>query len=209
MALKTFVKISNVTNLSDARYCAGMGVDLIGFSIDLDSDFYVSPEKAVEIAEWLAGVEFVAEFYGTDVNSLKSRIADYPVSYVEYCRPELTYEILALGYSTIFKVSVPDDFKEPEFSETIQFVGQQVDFVLLQGIGNFEDDGVVAELKRYCEQYSVILGGEFSSENILQLLEQIPAKGIALQGSEEIKPGFKDFDELADILETLEVDDLE
>ena len=152
MALKTFVKISNVTNLSDARYCAGMGVDLIGFSIDPDSDFYVSPEKAVEIAEWLAGVEFVAEFYGTDVNNLKSRIADYPISYVEYSRPELTYEILALGYSTIFKVSVPDDFKEPELSETIQFVGQQVDFVLLQGIGNFEDDGVVAELKRNCEQ---------------------------------------------------------
>ena len=26
MALQTIVKISNVTNLSDARYCAGMGV---------------------------------------------------------------------------------------------------------------------------------------------------------------------------------------
>ena len=25
MALKTFVKVGNISNLSDARYCAGMG----------------------------------------------------------------------------------------------------------------------------------------------------------------------------------------
>lgn len=34
MALKTFVKISGVNNLSDARYCAGMGVNQLGFNIE-------------------------------------------------------------------------------------------------------------------------------------------------------------------------------
>ena len=32
--LKTIVKVSEVNNLSDARYCAGMGVEYIGFSMD-------------------------------------------------------------------------------------------------------------------------------------------------------------------------------
>jgi phosphoribosylanthranilate isomerase len=31
MPLKTFVKVGCITNLSDARYCAGMGVDMLGF----------------------------------------------------------------------------------------------------------------------------------------------------------------------------------
>jgi len=31
--------------------------------------------------------------------------------------------------------------------------------------------------------------------------------GIALKGGEEITPGYKDFDELADILEKLELED--
>ena len=34
MGLKTLVKVSEVNNLSDARYCAGMGVEMIGFSLD-------------------------------------------------------------------------------------------------------------------------------------------------------------------------------
>ena len=32
MPLKTFVKVGNITNLSDARYCAGMGVDMLRIS---------------------------------------------------------------------------------------------------------------------------------------------------------------------------------
>ncbi len=34
MSLNTFVYIRDVDNLSDARYCAGMGVDMIGFRLD-------------------------------------------------------------------------------------------------------------------------------------------------------------------------------
>ena len=43
--LSTIVKISQVTNLSDAGYCAGMGVEMIGFMIDEDSESYVSAQK--------------------------------------------------------------------------------------------------------------------------------------------------------------------
>ena len=32
--LKTLIKVSNINNLSDARYCAGMGVEMLGFSMD-------------------------------------------------------------------------------------------------------------------------------------------------------------------------------
>ncbi len=37
MALKTIVKVGNITNLSDARYCAVMGVDMLGFCLNKQS----------------------------------------------------------------------------------------------------------------------------------------------------------------------------
>jgi phosphoribosylanthranilate isomerase len=64
------VKISNVTNLSDARYCAGMGVEMLGFSIDEDSPNYISPKKFEDICSWLAGVTLVAETAQTNAESI-------------------------------------------------------------------------------------------------------------------------------------------
>ena len=62
MALKTFVKISAINNLSDARYCAGMGVDMLGFALEPTNPDSISPEKYTEIIGWLSGVKFVGEF---------------------------------------------------------------------------------------------------------------------------------------------------
>ena len=48
MALKTFVKISGVNNLSDARYCAGMGVNQLGFNIEDKHPNYTDPQSFKE-----------------------------------------------------------------------------------------------------------------------------------------------------------------
>ena len=45
MGLKLSVKIGDVTNLSDARYAAGMGVDYIGFNVDTNSTNFVTATK--------------------------------------------------------------------------------------------------------------------------------------------------------------------
>ena len=61
MALKTTVKVSKVNNLSDARYCAGMGVNQLGFNIEPDHENYTDPKSFKELADWVSGVEFVGE----------------------------------------------------------------------------------------------------------------------------------------------------
>ena len=61
MALKTFVKVGNITNLSDARYCAGMGVDQIGFNIDPANSSYTEQDDLDSIRAWVSGVEIIAE----------------------------------------------------------------------------------------------------------------------------------------------------
>ena len=78
MALKTLVKISNVTNLSDARYCAGMGVDMLGFSMDADSPDYIEPKKFAEIRGWVAGVQIVGETQSTDPDVIEQLLEVVP-----------------------------------------------------------------------------------------------------------------------------------
>lgn len=209
MALKTFVKISNVTNLSDARYSAGMGADVIGFDIDPQSEHYLSHEKAIEIAEWLSGVEFAGEFHSAEVDKLKDVADKYPLSYLEFSHPESAGAISAMGYSAIFKTRLPEKPQDKAFRDMLVFCSSFVDFILIDDIENIEDERVVQDLAKYCGEFPMIIGGDFNSNNILPLLEKVPAKGIALKGSAEIKPGYKDYDELADILEVLEIDDVE
>jgi phosphoribosylanthranilate isomerase len=71
MALKTFVKVSTVNNLSDARYCAGMYVNWLGFNLEESSPDYLSPEKFTEITEWLSGLEYVGEFENSHPDTIR------------------------------------------------------------------------------------------------------------------------------------------
>jgi phosphoribosylanthranilate isomerase len=123
MALKCFVKVGNVTNLSDARYCAGMGVDLLGFPVDAAQPGPVAPHVSYFLLESEAGT---------------------------------------LGEAA---------------------------------------RAAVAEIAK---QYPVLLGFGLEPATVEAVLAQTAARGIALKGSQEIRPGYKDFGALADLLEALE-----
>jgi phosphoribosylanthranilate isomerase len=66
-----------------------------------------------------------------------------------------------------------------------------------------EDRTIITDLSK---EYTVLLGYAVNKENACRIVEELQVGGISLAGSSEIRPGFKDYDELADILETLEVD---
>ncbi len=68
------------------------------------------------------------------------------------------------------------------------------------------DKEVMGRIKLLAKKCNVLLGFGLTPENIEQSLEKTGVRGIALQVGEEPNPDLKDFDDLADILETLEVD---
>jgi hypothetical protein len=43
-----------------------------------------------------------------------------------------------------------------------------------------------------------------SSENVLELIKSSKVSGVALDGTREVRPGFKDYADLADVLEKLD-----
>lgn len=204
--LSRTVKISNVTNLSDARYCAGMGVEMLGFSIDEDSPNYISPKKFEEICSWLAGVQLVAETSQTDPELLLKTLADYPVHHVQVESPGLlTYLQSELNLPLILRVSV-DTYDTSDIYSILSRYGDSVAYFLLESDANTPlTEEWIQVLTELAKEYPILIGFGLDDEiTVNKLTETFPEIGIALRGSEEIRPGYKDFGSMMDILEALE-----
>jgi len=206
MALKTFVKISEVNNLSDARYCAGMTVNLMGFDLQKDNPSYVSPENFMELTGWLSGVEFVGEYGNASEDEIKASIKDYELHYLQTDNPAIIP--LFKDYKRILRFDMDKVTDAEAVKNTMQEVENEVEFFLFEsGNGNHYKENVVNQVLDLAKDHPIVLGFNIDDNNVMDLVENNSIKGISLKGGEEIRPGYKDFDELADILETLEIDD--
>lgn len=196
MALKTFVKVSGVNNLSDARYCAGMGVNQIGFNIEEIHSNYTDPQSFKELSDWISGVELVGEI---ESESSKGKIGElieaYELEAIQVSSAALIEEALQTGKEVIFYTSSAE-----EAMEAASAFGAQLSYILLEN----DDLHAIEDISAHCE---VVVASGFNADNLDDVLNQYKPKGIALKGSDEIRPGFKDFDEMADILEALDVDE--
>ena len=208
MALKTFVKISTVNNLSDARYCSGMQVNQIGFCLEETDNNFISPEKFKEITGWLSGVEYVAEFTNTHPERILTLIKNYP----EIGHIEITEEIhLKMLVNTNFGIILNQRLENTDDIERLigkspSYRDFNVTLLLHSETLNIsgEIQKKIAELASKCP---VLLGFGLQPDSVLELVQNTGIKGISIQGGDEIKPGLKDFDEMAEILETLETED--
>lgn len=200
MSLKTLVKVSNITNLSDARYCAGMGVEMIGFVMDKFSVDYTSPEKLKEIKSWVAGVKIVGETQGADYEDVKALVESFEIDFLQISEARLLPQIVDLGKPIILKL----EFESAHLEDYLERYSQFVEFFLVGGV-DFSDFARYT-LKDYSYNYSIVLDFGITAEIVNELLEEMPINGIALKGSSEIRPGYKDYDELSEILEVLEED---
>ncbi|WKK80473.2 phosphoribosylanthranilate isomerase [Marivirga arenosa] len=206
MALKTFVKISEVNNLSDARYCAGMTVNLMGFDLQKDNPSYVSPENFMELTGWVSGLEFVGEYGDASEDEIKASIKDYELHYLQTDNPAIIP--LFKDYKRILRFDMDKVTDAEAVKNTMQEVENEVEFFLFEsGNGNHYKENVVNQVLDLSKDHPVVLGFNIDDNNVMSLVENTSIKGISLKGGEEIRPGYKDFDELADILETLEIDD--
>src|SRR5258708_3649368 len=76
--LITKVKVGKVTNLSEARYCAGMGVDFLSFPASS-----VDPKTFQEITGWVAGPKFGVEIDSSTVEEYKADFVEVPFDSID------------------------------------------------------------------------------------------------------------------------------
>ncbi len=200
MALRSLVKISSVNNLSDARYAAGMGVELMGFDLEKSSASYVSPEAFSAITSWVSGVKFVGEIQLHNQETISELLADYQLDYLQIANPTAS-NMQHWPLPLIVKIDQPD---MAYIAEILQEFTSKATWFLIEPNQPLND-----ELLNWCtkqsKDYPIILGANVDAANVSGIIDS-GFKGIALTGGHEIKPGYGNFDQLADVLEALEMD---
>lgn len=203
MKLKTFVKVGSITNLSDARFCAGFGVDLLGFDINPDSENHISIEEANEIMGWVAGPTFVAELGDMAVADALKLQEENKFPFIQVDNLAVADELKTNGFEVILQVNVSH---ESDIEQLAQAIGGEYAYIIVscqapELIPAIEEKLASGSETPLIKNYDVELS---QLDHIIQVQ---PFTGIELKGSREEKPGFKEYDELADILEALEEED--
>ncbi len=194
MALKLSVKIGDVTNLSDARYAAGMGVDYIGFNINEDSKHYLQADSFKEILNWVSGVGIIGEVGNNNL----------PQGYEQFLPETGNPDLLAKCSEGVLRIACENKSLQ-EIQDSLQQAPQAL-FYLLE-LTQAQLEKYTRQLAELCSQYAIYLSLPFT-ETLLQIVvETIQPKGIEIKGSLEEQPGLKDYDGIADVLEWLEMDD--
>ncbi len=189
MPLKMIVKVGKVTNLSDARYCAGMNVDLLGFVTVENQENYLPPASFQDIRGWLSGPKIVAEVYGlNNTAAIADIIENYKPDYLELSPKELP--LVDRTLPLILKWQQAELDNEVDFSNVYALL---VDKAQLNTIGTLPK-GVH------------LLVATENLADVEELADNTHIKGIVLNGTQEESPGLKDYDHLSEILERLEVE---
>jgi phosphoribosylanthranilate isomerase len=187
MSLKVKVKVGHITHLSDARYCAGMGVQLLGFPVGNNG---LAPATYRQIIDWVSGPEFVLELSATeDFEQVKS---NYPGHLVQIQKENLSL----LNDRTIhFIVSI----KASDWSSLAEQLMRHQHIQYLEVSGSANEWKLIQEINSH---FPVLLKMNDAVE-----LDHFLAAGIsgfALEGGHEERPGLRDYSSLSDVLEKLE-----
>lgn len=184
MALKTKVLVENITNLSEARYCAGMGVQLLAFPAQS-----VDPKMYQDITSWVQGPEMALDVSTcSDIPDLN----DYDCDYILINQDQLQ----SIPTETPPLIVRLKSYRQ-EHSSLLE-AQARISYIIAEGLA-------MTEIKELISHRFAILASVDGNENtdFDELLEW--AEGVVLSGSSEAKPGLKDYDHLSVVLEKLEI----
>ena len=211
--LKTKVKASSVTNLTDARYFAAWDVEWLGFNFDTGSEGYIQPQAMQAIKEWVDGVKIIGEFSLQPFEEILSAADLLELDGVQLgpFTPSDTLRALHENEAPILLEAVVEEAgKLEEATAGFAAMAPYVEAFIL----NFDKNGIswkslqggtLKYLMELCLDYPVILSLDFDAGTLEEALESLQLYGINVRGGAEEKVGFKSFDELDELFEALEI----
>ena len=216
--LRTKIKASSITNLTDARYFAAFEVDWLGFNLDTGHERYVKPQLIQAIRGWVDGVQIVGEFnlQSSEEILTAAKMLELEVVQVGMYADldtliELNQQIPVIKEMVVEKTSQVNELAEMmetcapyTFLFLLDFGKNGLDWASLKA-GQFAIQ--LADLQKLSSQYPVLLNIGISPSDLPDLLEQVNIRGLNLQGGEEEKVGYKSFDELDELLEALVIEE--
>ena len=208
--LKTRIKASQITNLTDARYFAARDVEWLGFNLDAGTDNFIHPQNIKAIKEWLEGPKIVGEFGMQDSSEINAAIDFLDLDVVQVGMFADVSSLELKDASLIKEIVIEEETDYYDLRTTLESDSANVDvFLLNYSKNNLSWNDIAskqATLKELCNRFKIILSIDFELDQLNEILETLQIHGLNLSGGEEEKVGFKSFDELDDILDALEIE---
>jgi len=190
MALKTKVYISNVTNLTEARYYAGMEVSIIGFNATPDATSFTTSTQFDAITSWLSGAKIAWQWHLPISQTFIDLCSESKHDFIEITLiPEI---------QTLNKINKPILLRTKDLQEVSRItpdIEKYLEAIVWEG--DLETLPSLKNIPIYIQSPSSLNAEEFALTN--------PEIGIALDGIPESRPGWNNFDQMADLLESLEI----
>ncbi|GAB2941615.1 hypothetical protein GCM10027048_02550 [Hymenobacter coalescens] len=207
MALLTSVIVRGINNLSDARYCAGMGADYLTFRLDPALPGAVTPELVQELSGWVAGVQLVGEFSSLPTAQINQLATQCGLQLVVLHGLRLPEEMAELTVPALVLVNWIPDMLPEDVDRRFRALAPHVAGFLLTDLP--PQPLTEVQLTRLAEQaraYPMWLAPGFATSTVRQLLTTVEPRGLVLEGGDEIRPGVRDFREMEAVFEELEVE---
>jgi phosphoribosylanthranilate isomerase len=206
MSLALPVLVRGINNLSDARYCAGMGADGLIFTLDPTLPGAVDVATVKELAGWVAGVELIGEFGNVPSPEINRLVAECGLTSV-LLRLDRSRQALPEGLAVPALVEVPAALITDQHYYTAAIA--DLTAALPQGFAFFTSLPSAEPLDTaywysLARQAPIWVGGLGTADEAKLLAQSVQPTGLILEGGDEIKPGLRDFTELEAVFEALE-----
>ena len=197
MSLKYFVYVSSVSNLSDARYCSAMMVDYLGFDLDENSNNKISVDNITEISSWINGVKLVGEFNKSSCSYINKTLQKTDFSLIQMDISNICVKLNFDYKNIIVKIK---DLSEHNNSilPVLKYNFCETEIIIIEKFN--ESNSMILEY--LAKKYKVLINPLKSINETKEILEKYNL-GLHLYGSDEIRPGFKDYDSLSSVLDEI------
>ena len=190
--------IRGINNLSDARYCAGMGADKLTFILDPALPGHLDAKTVKELAGWISGVELIGEFDQLSAPEINAIAADCALDAVLLRSPRTAEELAEIAPPIYLELAVDMTTEAQSFPHSLQG--------LLVELPETISAETLAALRETASRRSLWLGPGLLPARAMDLVNQLPLTGLSFPSGDEVKPGLRDFDQLEAVFEALEVE---
>ncbi|TFG73100.1 MAG: phosphoribosylanthranilate isomerase [Anaerolineales bacterium] len=201
----TRIKICGITNLEDATFIAGQGVDYIGFIFYPESARYIAPEAATRIIQEIRGSWgaqspcFVGVFVDASVQVVSQIRSQVGLDLVQLHGSETPEQLAVLGRGA-FKAIRPESLAAARTSAEYygatshdaihipQFLLDSYHPTEKGGTGQLADHAIAVWLSA---QYRALLAGGLDPVNITRIIQNVHPWGVDVSSGVELVCGGK------------------
>jgi phosphoribosylanthranilate isomerase len=178
--------IRGINNLSDARYCAGMGADKLTFVLDPALPGALDTKTVIGEFDRLSAHEInaIAAECGLDAILLRSF--------------RTTAELAEIAPPVYQELTVEDA------AATHLFTSEPTGFVIELPTALSPEN--LDLLRQVASEFPLWVGPGLAPERASELAANLRLSGLSFPSGDEVKPGLRDFDQLEAVFEALETE---